>query len=124
MQRPQEAERTRHLILAIITALAVSLWLSALNVLYRDVQYIIPFLVQLWMFLSPVVWSYTFEEPLYNFLYGLNPMVGVINGFRWALVGGAPPSGTTLVSTVIVILLLLTGLLYFKRMERTFADVV
>ena len=111
-------------VLAMATALAFGLWLSALNVLYRDVQYLIPFLLQLWMFLSPVVWSYTFDKPLYNFLYGLNPMVGVINGFRWALVGGAPPSGTTLVSTVIVILLLLTGLLYFKRMERTFADVV
>jgi lipopolysaccharide transport system permease protein len=111
-------------LLAMATALAFGLWLSALNVLYRDVQYIIPFLVQLWMFLSPVVWSYTFDKPLYNFLYGLNPMAGVINGFRWALVGGAPPSGTILVSTVIVVVLLVTGLLYFKRMERTFADVV
>jgi lipopolysaccharide transport system permease protein len=111
-------------LLAMATALAFGLWLSALNVLYRDVQYIIPFLVQLWMFLSPVVWSYTFDKPLYTFLYGLNPMAGVINGFRWALVGGAPPSGTILVSTVIVVVLLVTGLLYFKRMERTFADVV
>jgi lipopolysaccharide transport system permease protein len=111
-------------LLAMATALAFGLWLSALNVLYRDVQYIIPFLVQLWMFLSPVVWSRTFDKPLYNFLYGLNPMAGVINGFRWALIGGAAPNGTLAVSSVMVLVLLVTGLMYFKRMERTFADVV
>jgi len=111
-------------LLAMATALVFGLWLSALNVLYRDVQYVIPFLVQLWMFLSPVIWSQTFDKPLYNFLYSLNPMVGVINGFRWALIGGDPPGGTTAVSAAMVLVLLVTGLLYFKRMERTFADVV
>jgi lipopolysaccharide transport system permease protein len=108
------------ILLAMATALAFGLWLSALNVLYRDVQYIIPFIVQLWMFLSPVVWSPSTN----SFWYGLNPMAGVINGFRWALIGGAPPSGSTLVSALMVLLVLVTGLLYFKRMERTFADVV
>ena len=112
------------IILAMATALAFGLWLSALNVLYRDVQYVIPVLIQLGMFVSPVVYSPTFKNPVYRFLYALNPMAGVINGFRWALIGGNPPSGTTLISTLIVILLLVTGLLYFKRMERTFADVV
>jgi lipopolysaccharide transport system permease protein len=112
------------ILLAMATALAFGLWLSALNVLYRDVQYIIPFLVQLWMFLSPVIYSPTFDNPVYRFLYALNPMAGVINGFRWALIGGNPPSGTTLISAVMVVILLVTGLLYFKRMERTFADVV
>lgn len=111
-------------VLAMATALAFGLWLSALNVMYRDVQYVIPFLVQLWMFVSPVVYSPVFANPVYSFLYALNPMVGVINGFRWALIGGPPPSGTTAVSAVMVFFLLVTGLLYFKRMERTFADVV
>jgi lipopolysaccharide transport system permease protein len=112
------------ILLAMATALAFGLWLSALNVLYRDVQHIIPFLVQLWMFVSPVVYSPDFENPVYRFLYSLNPMAGVINGFRWALIGGDPPDGTTALSVVMVLVLMFTGLLYFKRMERTFADVV
>lgn len=111
-------------LLAMATALAFGLWLSALNVLYRDVQYIIPFLVQLWMFLSPVIYSPTFNDPLYRFLYYLNPMAGVIEGFRWALIGGAPPDRTIGLAVLIVAVLLVTGLGYFKRMERTFADVV
>ena len=111
-------------LLAMATALAFGLWLSSLNVLYRDVQYVIPFMVQLWMFASPVVYSPHFSKPLYRFLYALNPMAGVINGFRWALIGGSPPSGTTFLSTVIVVFLLVSGLMYFKRMERTFADVI
>jgi len=111
-------------LLAMATALAVGLWLSALNVLYRDVGYIIPFVIQLWMFMSPVIYSPTFHNPLYKLIYGLNPMAGVIVGFRWALTGGAPPSGLLALSVVIVVVLLVTGLVYFKRMERTFADVV
>jgi lipopolysaccharide transport system permease protein len=111
-------------LLAMVTALAFGLWLSALNVLYRDVQYVIPFLVQVWMFASPVIYSPEFDNPLYTFLYALNPMAGVINGFRWALIGGPAPSGTILISTGMVLILLVSGLLYFKRMERTFADVI
>lgn len=111
-------------LLCMATALTFGLWLSALNVLYRDVQYVIPLLVQLWMFLSPVIYAPTFNNPVYRFLYGLNPMAGVIDGFRWALIGGPRPEGTIALAVVIVAVLLVTGLGYFKRMERTFADVV
>jgi lipopolysaccharide transport system permease protein len=110
-------------LLALAAALAFGLWLSALNVLYRDVQYIIPFAVQLWMFISPVFYAPP-ADPLYQFVYNLNPMAGVITGFRWALIGGDPPDGATALSVVIVLVLLVFGLTYFKRMERTFADVV
>ena len=112
--------------LAIATALAVSLWLSALNVLYRDVQYIIPFLVQLWMFVSPVIYPIGSvpEGPL-QVLFALNPMTGVIGGFRWALLGQEFPSGSYLwISVGAVVVLFVGGLFYFKRMERVFADVV
>jgi lipopolysaccharide transport system permease protein len=114
-------------LLAIATSLAVSLWLSALNVLYRDVQYVIPFLVQLWMFLSPVIYpiSYIPEGPI-RIVFALNPMTGVIGGFRWALLGEEFPSGGGLlwVSIAVVTVLFGCGLFYFKRMERVFADVV
>ena len=108
-------------LLAMVTALACGLWLSALNVLYRDVQHIIPFLVQLWMFLSAIF--YQIPEG-YERWFALNPMVGVIQGFRWALYGDDPPSLLLVASVIIVTFLLVTGLMYFKRMERTFADVV
>jgi lipopolysaccharide transport system permease protein len=111
-------------LLTLATSLAVGLWLSALNVLYRDVQYMIPFLVQLWMYLSPVVYPVTYITGPWRVVYALNPMVGVIQGFRWALVGGAPPDKLVAVSVVVVLILLVTGLYYFRRMERTFADVV
>jgi lipopolysaccharide transport system permease protein len=113
------------LLLAVITALAVGLWLSALNVQYRDVRYTIPFLVQVWMYASPVAYSSTLVPERWRALYGLNPMAGVIDGFRWALLGrGDPPGALLAVSVVITALLLLGGLLYFRRMEQTFADVV
>jgi lipopolysaccharide transport system permease protein len=112
-------------VLALATALAVSLWLSALNVLYRDVQYVIPFLVQLWMFVSPVI--YPIDKipagPL-RVAFALNPMTGVIGGFRWALLGQPFPGGSMWISTAVVAVLLFGGLFYFKRMERVFADVV
>jgi len=112
-------------LLAILAALAISLWLSALNVLYRDVQYIIPFLVQLWMFVSPVIYSFKNipAGPL-RVVFALNPMTGVIGGFRWALFGQQFPGGYMWVSAVVVVALLVSGLYYFKRMERVFADVV
>jgi lipopolysaccharide transport system permease protein len=113
------------ILLALATALAVSLWLSALNVLYRDVQYVIPFLVQLWMFVSPVI--YSIEEipagPL-RFAFALNPMTGVIGGFRWALLGQPFPWDYIWLPTLIVAALFVSGLFYFRRMERVFADVV
>lgn len=111
--------------LAVLTALAVSLWLSALNVQYRDAQHMIPFLIQAWMYASPVAYSAGLvPEGPWRIVYGLNPLVGVIQGFRWALLGGNPPEELLAISVVIVILLLVSGLFYFRRMERTFADVV
>ena len=112
-------------VLAVATALSVSLWLSALNVLYRDVQYVIPFLVQLWMFVSPVIYPISAipEGPL-RVAFALNPMTGVIGGFRWALLGQQFPGGYMWVSLAVVAVLLVGGLFYFKRMERVFADVV
>jgi lipopolysaccharide transport system permease protein len=112
-------------LLAVLTALAVSLWLAALNVQYRDVQHMIPFLIQAWMYASPVAYS-TVLIPTgpWRFVYGLNPLAGVIQGFRWALLGGQQPDELIGLSVVIVIILLISGLFYFRRMERTFADVV
>jgi lipopolysaccharide transport system permease protein len=113
------------LILALLTALSVSLWLSALNVQYRDVQHIIPFLAQLWMYASPVVYPVSLVPERWRILYSLNPMVGVIEGFRWVLLGKeAPDYAVMAVSASMVLVLLMGGLIYFTRMERTFADVI
>lgn len=112
------------ILLALATSLGVGLWLSALNVQYRDFQYTIPFIIQLWMFASPVVYPASLLPESMRFLYGMNPMAGVIEGFRWALLGTTPPSEMIAVSIVIVVLMLVTGMFYFKRMEQYFADVV
>ncbi len=112
------------ILLTIMTSLAVGLWLSALNVKYRDFQYTIPFLIQLWLFASPVVYPSSLLPEQFRLIYGLNPMAGVIEGFRWALLGTNPPEAMILVSVGVVILLLVGGLFYFKRMEQYFADVV
>jgi lipopolysaccharide transport system permease protein len=112
------------LILALLTALSISLFLSALDVKYRDVGHTIPFLVQLWMFASPVAYSVGLVPENWRVLYSLNPLVGVIEGFRWALLGKESPDfGVMAVSTAIVLALLLGGTIYFKQMERTFGDV-
>jgi lipopolysaccharide transport system permease protein len=112
-------------VFALLTALAVGLWLSALNVQYRDVRYTIPFLTQFWMFLTPVAYPASLVPPAYRLLYGLNPMAGVVEGFRWALLDtDAPAWGMMGVSTWVVLALLVGGLFYFRRMEKTFADVV
>ena len=112
-------------ILCVLTALAVAIWLSALNVLYRDVQYIIPFLIQLWMLLSPVIYPASkVPEGIWRTIYALNPVAGVIVGFRWAILGGPPPDKLLAVTCVVVLILFVSGLFYFKRMERSFADVV
>ena len=112
-------------LLALLTALAVGLWLSALNVQYRDVQHMVPFIIQVWMYASPIVYPIeTIPEGIWRWLYGLNPMVGVIQGFRWALLDTAPPDFTMLISTGVVLMLLISGLYYFRRMEKTFADIV
>ncbi|MBA4189060.1 MAG: phosphate ABC transporter permease [Planctomycetaceae bacterium] len=112
-------------VFAVFTALAIGLWLSALNVQYRDIRYTIPFLTQFWLFVSPVAYPASMVPEQYRVLYGLNPMAGVIEGTRWALLGTtAPDWGLMAVSAGVVALLLTGGLLYFKRMEKTFADVV
>jgi len=113
------------LLLAVGAALGVGLWLSALNVQYRDVRYTIPFLTQFWLFLTPVAYPSTLVPVSWRALYGLNPMAGVVEGFRWALLGKTEGPGALLaVSVAITIVILVGGLYYFRRMEQTFADVV
>lgn len=109
----------------VVTALAAGLWLSALNVKYRDVRYTVTFLAQVWLFATPVAYSSSIVPPQWRPLYALNPMVGVIEGFRWALLGGGQPPGLMVaVSVGTVAILGVSGLFYFRRMERTFADLV
>ena len=113
------------ILLAVASALAIGLWLSALNVQYRDVRYTIPFLTQLWLFATPVVYPSSLVPAKWRTLYGLNPMAGVVEGFRWALLGkAANPGHLVWVSAGMVVLLLLGGVIYFRRMESTFADIV
>jgi lipopolysaccharide transport system permease protein len=113
------------LLLAVITAVGVGLWLAGLNVTYRDIGYVIPFLLQLWFFLSPVVYSASIVPDWFKPFYALNPMVGVVGGFRWAILGvGQPEIETLLASVGISVLILISGVFYFRRMEQTFADVV
>jgi lipopolysaccharide transport system permease protein len=113
------------LLLALVTTLAVGLWLSAMNVQFRDVRYAVPFLVQLWLFVTPVAYPSSLLSEPWRTLYGLNPMAGVVEGFRWALLGTEAASITmVLLSALVSISLLVSGTFYFKRMERTFADVV
>jgi lipopolysaccharide transport system permease protein len=112
-------------LLAITTALAVGLWLSSLNVKYRDVRYTIPFLTQIWMFATPVAYPSSLVPKQWRALLGLNPMAGVVEAFRWALLGNAHSPGPLLaVSVAAVVILLVGGLIYFRRTESTFADVV
>ncbi len=114
---------------AALTALAFGLWLSALNVRYRDINYLVPFLVQIWMYVTPVIYGTTLIPARFRFLLGLNPMTGVVEGFRWALLGSA---GQTLqvqvwiygLSILVLVVTLISGLIYFRTTERTFADIV
>jgi lipopolysaccharide transport system permease protein len=111
------------LLLAVLTALGVGLWMSALNALYRDVRYVVPFVISFWMFASPVAYPSTLVPQRWRWLYGLNPMAGVIDGFRWAITGrGRAPGLLLLASSAAVVLVLLGGLLFFNRMESTIAD--
>ena len=112
-------------LLTMLTALSVSVWLSVINVRYRDVGQAIPFLVQIWLFASPVAYPASVVPENWRFLYNLNPLAGIIEGFRWALLGSQNPPVVSLLSTsAIVLALLYGGIVFFKRMEKTFADVV
>jgi len=113
------------LLLALVTALGVGLWLSALNVEYRDVRYVVPFLVQFWMFATPIAYSAKMLHEPWLTVYSLNPMVGVVEGFRWSVLGrGNPPGTIVFASAATAVLILITGLYHFRRMESGFADYV
>lgn len=112
------------ILLALATSLGIGLWLSALNVKYRDFQYTLPFIIQFWMYASPVVYPASMLPEPIRALYGLNPMAGVIEGFRWALFGTEIPGMMIFVSVVVVALLLISGMFYFRSMEQYYADIV
>jgi lipopolysaccharide transport system permease protein len=113
------------MMIAMLTAFGTGLWLTALNVKYRDVGFVVPFLLQIWMYASPVAYSSTIVPSRWRPIYGLNPMAGVVEGFRWALLGKHPPDPRLMLpSLAIVVVLVVTGLFYFRRMERTFADLI
>lgn len=109
---------------AALLALGVGLWLSALNVRYRDVRYALPFLLQVWMFGSPVVYSASLVQGAWRYLYAANPMVMILDGFRWSVAGGSPPDATAVVSLAVLVLLLAGGLVYFRRVEQSVADLI
>jgi lipopolysaccharide transport system permease protein len=112
-------------VLAFVTALGVGLWLSALNLQFRDVKYTVPFMVQFWMFASPIAYPSSLLQEPWRTIYGINPMVGVVEGFRWALLGTkTAPGPMVLVSAVMALAVLAGGAYYFRRMEKNFADLV
>ncbi len=113
------------LALAFVTALGVGMWFSALNVEFRDVRYVVPFLTQFWMFATPIVYPSSLLSEPWRTLYGLNPMVGVVEGFRWALLGAeTAPGPMIIVSSLAAVIILIGGAFYFRKMEKTFADLV
>jgi lipopolysaccharide transport system permease protein len=112
-------------LLALVTSLGVGLWLSALNVEYRDVRYVVPFITQFWLFATPIAYPSSLLSEPWRTIYGLNPMVGVVEGFRWALLRtNTAPGPIIAVSSVTAFVILVTGAFYFRRMEKTFADIV
>ena len=111
-------------LLVLVASLGVSLWFSAMNVQYRDIKYILPFVTQFWLFATPIAYPSSLLSEPWRTLYALNPMVGVIEGFRWALLGSNAPGQMFLVSAASGVVMLVSGAFYFRRMERTFADVV
>jgi lipopolysaccharide transport system permease protein len=112
------------LLLAVFSALAVGIWLSALNVKYRDIRHVVPFMTLFWQYATPVAYSASLIPEKWRWLYGLNPMTGVVEGFRWALLGNGQVDGMLWISIVIIIILFISGLIYFKHTEATFADVI
>jgi lipopolysaccharide transport system permease protein len=112
-------------LLSLVTALGVGLWLSALNVQFRDVRYTVPFLIQFWLFSTPIAYPSSLLPQPWRTLYGINPMVGVVEGFRWALLGTDTAPGPIIIASAITAMaILVSGAYYFRRMERTFADIV
>ncbi|MBZ0300374.1 MAG: ABC transporter permease, partial [Anaerolineae bacterium] len=113
------------LLLAFLASVGVALWLSAMNVQFRDVRYTVPFITQLWLFITPIAYpSSLIENDVLRTIYGLNPMTGVVEGFRWALLGtDTAPQPVIIVSTLVTVILVVSGLVYFRNMEKTFADV-
>jgi len=113
------------LLLAFVTSLGVGLWLSSLNVKYRDIRYVVPFITQFWLFATPIAYPASLLPQPWRTVYGLNPMVGVVEGFRWALLGTSSSAGwMVFVSALVAVLVLIGGAFYFRRMEKTFADIV
>lgn len=113
------------LLLALVTSLGVGLWLSAMNVKYRDVRYVVPFITQFWMFATPIAYPSNLLSEPWRTLYGVNPMVGVVEGFRWALLGAKTgPGAIVIVSSITALAVLISGAFYFRRMEKSFADLV
>ncbi len=111
--------------LSLLTALGTGLWLTSMNVKYRDVKFIVPFFTQIWMYASPIIYPSSLIPEKFRHVYALNPMVGIVEGFRWALLGKAAPDWTMMaVSCLVILALLVSGLLYFRSMEKTFADVI
>lgn len=106
----------------VVTALAIGIWLSAVNVRYRDVRHAVPFIAQLWLFATPVAYPSTLVPERWRILVGLNPMAGLVEAFRWAILGASPPRGIMAVSLLVTVVLLIAGLLYFRRAEMSFAD--
>ncbi|MBT3321283.1 MAG: ABC transporter permease [Anaerolineae bacterium] len=113
------------LLLAVISALAAGLWLSALNVRYRDIKYVTPFLLRVWLYATPIAYTSSLIPKEWELVYGLNPMVGIVNGFRWAILGQSIElSSLAIISTSVVLMFFISGLFYFQRMEQTFADLI
>ena len=113
------------MLIAALLALSIGLWLAPINVRFRDIKHTLPFLIQIWMYASPIVYPLSIVPQEWQALYALNPMVGVIEGFRWAVFDRGEPNFTALaMSGAVIVLLLAGGLVFFRRMERTFADVI
>jgi lipopolysaccharide transport system permease protein len=113
------------ILLALTTSLGVSLWFSAMNVKFRDIGYIVPFITQIWLFMTPIVYPSSLLSEPWKTLYGINPMAGVVEGFRWALLStDTSPQPIIIVSSLVAFTILIGGLMYFRRMEKTFADIV
>jgi len=113
------------LVLAVAASTGVSIWLSALNVAYRDVRFVVPFLLQLWLFMTPVIYPTSMVPPRWRWVFGLNPMAGVVEGFRWSVLGAGDPAWATITTSVVVLFaVMVSGLFYFRRVENFFADVI